>query len=147
MSTYPAFPIRRLILPVGSLLLLCSSALALGQSSATGTQAKREQYLQKLEQILPPVPSWTEWQQKTGALPPDFDSLPKQNELPDPLTFLNGKKVRTAADWDARRREIQQLSERYEWGTIPPRPTITRTVVVDEKHEDGYTIRNLSALP
>jgi dienelactone hydrolase len=132
----------------GQILLLTLSASlgSFGQSATSGTPmttAERQQYLQKLEQTLPPVPSWTAWQQRTGTLPPDFNSLPRQNPLPDPLTFLDGRPVRTAADWEARRQEISELSQKYEWGRVPPRPTITRTVVVDEKHGDGYTVRNL----
>lgn len=30
-------------------------------------------------QNLPEAPTWREWQQKTGALPPDFDALPAAN--------------------------------------------------------------------
>lgn len=116
---------------------------ALAQSTPPMTTADRQAYLQRLEQILPSVPSWTEWQQKTNALPPDFNSLPKQNELPDPLKFLDGHPVGTAADWEARRKEISDLSQKYVWGRVPPRPEITRTEILDEKHGDGYTIRNL----
>jgi pimeloyl-ACP methyl ester carboxylesterase len=124
-------------------LLLASLATAPCRAASPMTQADREEYLRKLEQILPPLPSWNAWQQKTGALPPDFNSLPKVNGLPDPLTFVDGRPVRTAADWEERRKEISDLSQKYEWGKVPPRPTITRTVVVDEKHSDGYTVRNL----
>ncbi len=127
----------------GPLLVSAAMAAAAGQSATPMTQADRQEYLRKLEQILPPVPSWTAWQVKTGALPPDFNSLPKINGLPDPLTFVDGHKVATVADWEARRAEISAISQKYEWGTVPPRPSITRTVVVDEKKGDGYTIRNL----
>jgi pimeloyl-ACP methyl ester carboxylesterase len=107
---------------------------------------QRQQYLEKLEKILPAVPTWTTWQQKTGTLPPDFNSLPKHNELPDPLTFLDGRPVRTAADWAKRRQEILQLSEKYEWGKVPPLPTIARTIVESQHRGDGYTVRNLRFL-
>jgi pimeloyl-ACP methyl ester carboxylesterase len=132
-----------LLLSCRSLIFVLLVSPALCQSSKPMTTAERQDYVQKLVQILPAVPTWTEWQQKTGALPPDFNSLPKHNDLPDPLTFLDGRPVRTAADWEARRKEISELSQKYEWGTVPPRPTITRTVVLDEKHSDGYTIRNV----
>jgi len=104
---------------------------------------ERQQYLEKLQQILPPAPAFDAWLKKTGALPPDFNSLPRINSLPDPLTFLDGRHVATAAQWAARRQEISELSQRYEWGKIPPKPKIDRAVVLDEKHEAGYTVRNL----
>ena len=51
------------------LLSMWLAAAALGQSSAPMTKAEQQDYLHKLEKILPPVPSWTEWQEKTGTLP------------------------------------------------------------------------------
>lgn len=42
--------------------------------------------------------------------------------LPDPFTFFNGRPVVTSADWDCRRDEIGELFQRYELGTLPPRP-------------------------
>jgi dienelactone hydrolase len=107
------------------------------------SEQDRSEYREKLLRILPPDPPFDEWLKKTNALPPDFNSLPRQNSLPDPLTFLNGKKVTTAAQWPARREEISKLSQKYIWGTFPPKPTIDHAVVLDERHEDGYTVRNL----
>src|SRR6186997_28561 len=48
---------------------------------------------------LPDAPQFAQWQQRTGELPPDFDALPRNNFLPDPLTFMNGRTVRNASDW------------------------------------------------
>jgi len=115
------------------------------QSQAPMSTADREQYRDKLLQILPPVPdgSFDAWLKKTNALPPDFNSLPRHNSLPDPLTFLNGRTVTTAAQWPARREEISKLSQKYVWGTVPPRPKIDHVVQLDENHADGYTVRNV----
>ncbi len=113
------------------------------QLQAPMSTAQREQYREKLLQILPPDPSFDVWLKKTNALPPDFNSLPRHNALPDPLTFLNGRPVTTAAQWPARREEISKLSQKYVWGTVPPRPKIDHVTILDEKHEDGYTVRNV----
>ena len=94
-------------------LLVCNTGWAM-------TQVERKAYLDKFLQTLPQVASFNEWLQRTGELPPDFDALPKNNGLPDPLTFLDGKAVKTAADWEARRTEIIKLLEKYEIGTMPP---------------------------
>jgi dienelactone hydrolase len=105
---------------------------------------ERQQYLDKLLQILPPDPPFDAWLKKTNTLPPDFNSLPRHNGLPDPLTFLNGHPVATAAQWPARREEISKLSQKYVWGTLPPRPKIDHVTVLDERHDDaGYTVRNV----
>jgi dienelactone hydrolase len=123
-------------------------AMVLGTVGHSQTQKPmstedRQDYLQKLQQILPPDPTFDTWLKKTNALPPDFNALPRHNPLPDPLTFLNGRTVTTAAQWPARRAEISSLSQKYVWGTVPPRPKIDHVVLLDEKHEDGYTLRNV----
>jgi len=117
--------------------------LAGTQLQASMSTEDREQYRDKLLQILPPDPSFDAWLKKTNALPPDFNSLPRDNGLPDPLTYLNGRTVTTAAQWPARQEEISKLSQKYVWGTVPPRPKIDHVVVLDEKHADGYTVRNV----
>src|ERR1700691_486548 len=102
---------RALIGAALSAILLGTAASARAQ--APMSTAERQDYLQKLLQILPPDPPFDEWLKKTNALPPDFNSLPRENPLPDPLTFLNGKKVTTAAQWSARREEISTLQQKY----------------------------------
>jgi len=103
------------------------------------TEAERRDYLTHLQQILPDVPAWTQWLQSSGQLPPDFDALPKQNALPDPLKFLDGRPVKTIADWNARRAEILQLYEKYDIGTIPPKPNLDKITLVSETVSDGVT--------
>lgn len=107
------------------------------------TPDERREYLAKLQAILPDVPSFREWLDKTGELPPDFDSFPRVNGLPDPLKFLDGRPVRTALEWKARRAEIRQLFEKYDSGTFPERPKLDRAVVLDETRGKGYLIRNV----
>jgi pimeloyl-ACP methyl ester carboxylesterase len=117
-------------------------AVAIPQLHAL-TPDERRQYLTKLQSILPDVPSFRQWLDKTGELPPDFDALPRVNGLPDPLKFLDGRPVRTPLEWKARRAEIRQLFEKYQTGTFPERPKLDRAVVLDETHGKGYLIRNV----
>ncbi len=128
---------RRSIAGIALALLICSAP------ASSMTVEERRQYLAKLLQILPDVPSFQQWLDKTGELPPDFDALPRINGLPDPLKFLDGKPVRTAADWKSRRSEIRQLYEKYDLGTIPPKPKLDRVVLLDETPGKGYVIRNV----
>jgi pimeloyl-ACP methyl ester carboxylesterase len=123
---------------------VCAIALLVGWRSAGAmTPAERRQYLEKLQQILPDVPTFKAWLEKTGEVPPDFDAFPRVNGLPDPLKFLDGRPVRTAQDWRARRIEIQQLFEKYDLGSFPPKPKLDRVVPVDETAGAGYKIRNV----
>jgi pimeloyl-ACP methyl ester carboxylesterase len=113
------------------------------QPAGTMTPEERREYLAKLQQILPDVPSFREWLQKTGELPPDFDALPRINGLPEPLRFLDGRAVRTPREWQSRRAEIRRLFEKYDLGTFPPKPKLDRAVVLDETPGKGYLVRNL----
>ena len=54
---------------------------------------KRREYLDKLLQTLPDAPAFGQWIKTSGELPPDFDALPRMNDLPDPLCFLDGRPV------------------------------------------------------
>jgi len=107
------------------------------------TEQQRREYRDKLLQILPPSPQFQQWLDKTAELPPDFDALPRMNTLPDPLKFLDGRIVKTAADWKARRTEIWQLYQKYDIGTFPPKPKLARVVPLDETQGAGYVIRNV----
>jgi pimeloyl-ACP methyl ester carboxylesterase len=98
------------------------------------TPAERREYRQKLLEILPIAnksPRFSDWVAATDALPPDFDSLPKINSLPDPLKFVNGRTVQNADDWKARRAEIIKYFQLYVIGSIPPKPKLDQIVPVD----------------
>jgi pimeloyl-ACP methyl ester carboxylesterase len=95
------------------------------------TVEQRREYLVHLQQILPADPTFNQWLEKSNALPPDFDALPRNDRLPDPLTFVNGRNVKTPADWQKRRAEIIKYYEMYDIGTIPPKPKLDQIVPVD----------------
>jgi cephalosporin-C deacetylase-like acetyl esterase len=109
------------------------------------TEQERRDYLDHLQQILLPVtpvnglPSFTDWLQTSKQLPPDFDALPRQNGLPDPLKFLDGHAVNAAADWSARRQEILDLEQKYQLGAMPPKPKLDQVTVLSETVSDGVT--------
>lgn len=56
--------------------------------------------------------------------------------LEDPLTFVNGRKVRNAKDWKARRAEILEIFESEMFGRMPAAPE----TVVTELLEEGTTL-------
>ncbi len=130
---------KRSLVGFGSLLAL----VFLIPSLSALTPAERQAYLDWMKTTLPDVPSWTTWQQTTGELPPDFDALPRMSGLPDPLRFLDGRPVRNAREWSARRAEILKLFEQYAFGTLPPKPKLDRAVVTEEVTYEGYRTRQV----
>ena len=64
--------------------------------------------------------------------------------LEDPLTFADGRKVRTAADWRLRRQEILDIFAREMFGREPPAPEGLTVEKVGEKVTcAGFAIRRL----
>jgi dienelactone hydrolase len=135
-------PIFRLI------AVLITGLPTLVASARAMTEQERRDYLQWMYTSLPSVPASTggyetfeQWQKRTGELPPDFDALPRNNFMPDPLVFLDGKPVRTAADWEKRKAEIKQLYQQYIVGTMPPKAKLFKSTVTSETPGEGYTTR------
>lgn len=59
-------------------------------------------------------------------------------EIPDVLTFANGKPVKSARDWTKRRKEIVELLDREIYGRTPKRtPKVTWEVVSTERGTNG----------
>ena len=60
---------------------------------------------------------------------PDRDKLPVIKELPDPLLMLDGTRITTKEDWNARRKpELKALFQHYMYGYFPAATKITATV-------------------
>ena len=59
--------------------------------------------------------------------------------LEDPLTFADGRKLKDASEWPARRAEIVKIFEREMFGRTPPPPE----AVVTEMFEEGATLDGL----
>jgi dienelactone hydrolase len=71
-------------------------------------------------------------------LPPDFESMPSQPFLPDPL-----EGVKTKEDWAKRRAWIRAQHERWVFGKVPPKPDNLRATVVDTRQEGDVTVRDI----
>lgn len=71
-------------------------------------------------------------------LPTALSQLPASNKLPDLLTFHDGSKVKTIADWQRRRAELIAPLMFYQYGRMPPKPDQV-TAHVDRvcEHESG----------
>ena len=57
-------------------------------------------------------------------------------ELPDPFLFNDGHRVKSAADWEARRAELVEQILTNEYGHLPPAPkSITGTLLVTHRYK------------
>ena len=109
---------------------------------------KRREYLDVLLKILPPSwknftgrisaydKTWEQWVQRTGELPPDFDSIPSVAELPQP-------NLTTREAWPRERQRIRALFEQWVYGKMPPPPENLRAVVAGTHDEGGVTVRDV----
>jgi len=57
-----------------------------------------------------------------GVLPENLTLSTQTPKLPDPFTFFNGAPVKTKKEFACRQKEINQLFQRFELGTLPPKP-------------------------
>jgi hypothetical protein len=119
-----------------------AAAVLLADHARAMTPEERRAYRDRLVEVLPAVPAFSDWLKKTDELPPDFDALPKVNGLPDPLRFLDGKAVSTKEEWGRRRAEILDLFQRYAWGKFPQHAALSGADVTDTP-EKGYKTRQV----
>src|SRR6187402_3024085 len=111
------------------IVLMCTGALVTSQAmaqrsaptpeqaaaqkaQADATQADRNNMMQQLH-----IPAMRPPRNGSDSTAPNFTNYDESKAnpyptLPDPLTFKNGKKVTTAAQWPARRKEIVEDLER-----------------------------------
>jgi hypothetical protein len=82
---------------------------------------------------------------KTGHISNYNESMVPAYELPDPLTLANGRPVRTAADWQARRAEILEIYKEDIYGRIPATaPNVRWTVASSESAaREGALLRRV----
>jgi dienelactone hydrolase len=74
------------------------------------------------------------------------EELPtSQNDLPQLMEFVDGRKVTTPADWKERRAEIRSLLTKHFVGSFPTEtPQIAKTEIVsNETHKDGTLRRRI----
>ena len=137
----------------GLLWALTASSVGLSAEQANpglepGSLAKRTLILERLQQRLPPItPSdaFNTFLKRTGELPPDFDKLPSQFFLPDPLSWVELGRARhaTLENWPERRRQMAEQLERWVLGFAPPPPGNVAAEVLEKTTVDGYEMWNV----
>ena len=128
----------------------CLYLLLAAVCAADDSTARRQQYLNDLRRILAPSyrndttrlsatdKTFEDWQERTGELPPDFEAMPSNPFLPDPLEGVKSK-----ADWQARRKWIREQYEHWIIGKMPPAPDNLRGIVTSTRKEDGVEVRDV----
>ncbi len=107
---------------------------------------KRKEFLEQLKCILPKSESWEAWLERTGELPPNFDSLPSFPEPPDPLLRYEGDKlipIKTLDEWVDHREEIKSLFYQWILGSVPPPPENLQIHILNERVEGGTLLRKV----
>lgn len=135
-----------------AMLLLALAALAHSQSDA------RRHDLDVLLKVLVPSrtpatgrisahdKTWEEYLKRTGELPPDFNSMPSEAFLPDPLMLRKGGRlipILTREQWEEQKRWIRLETERWVFGRMPPAPDNLRARVVSTAREGTVTVRDV----
>ena len=79
---------------------------------------------------------------------PSVESLPAVADLPDPFVMKDGSRIKTLADWAARRAELLQLILAYEYGRPPadPAPGSVKADEESSKKLDGIAATEKSLI-
>ncbi len=120
-----------------------SLGLAAGALSADAL-ARRLAHRDELLRMLPKSAAWEAWLERTGELPPDFDALPGEAGLPDPLRFADGRPVKNGTAWRQRREELLALFQEYVIGRVPPAPGNVVVTGERRREEDRVTVAELT---
>jgi dienelactone hydrolase len=114
---------------------------------ALGASAEKlREELKQLLQILPKSEPWEKWLAKSGELPPDWDTMPRVPELPDPLLMKKGDttvRISRKEDWAPRRQQILDLFHHYVFGSAPPAPGNVRVEILESHEENAVTVQKV----
>jgi dienelactone hydrolase len=128
-------------------------------ADSSATLARRKQYLEEIRRILPHSSSrisgristfdknWEDWVERTGELPPDFESMPSVPGLPDPLLLHEDGKlvsITTPEQWQRQRGWIRAQFEQWVYGKMPPAPDNLQAAVTATRGGEGQvTLREV----
>jgi cephalosporin-C deacetylase-like acetyl esterase len=87
--------------------------------------------------------TWIDWVERTGALPPDFETVPSLPFLPDPLIIDEGGRnipVETEWQWQLQRNRIKEEVKNLLSGSFPEPPDSITAHVLEEREENGVKI-------
>lgn len=122
--------------------------------------ARRRAYLEALIPILLPEADeyrsdprlsiedqhWLDWLDRTGELPPDFESLPAIADLPDPLVRIDdGEQTRvcTPEEWAIQREALGEQLQHWLYGELPPAPGNVRATELASQPAEAATVTDV----
>lgn len=131
---------------------------AQARAGSLDAESKRRAELEIFLKIFPPSSppesgrmnafdkTWEDWVRRTGELPPDFDSMPSNPLLPDPLLLIEGQQeipITSEALWKRQRTWIRAQMEQWVFGTMPPAPDNLRAIVTSIERQGTTTVRKV----
>ncbi|MBL7043921.1 MAG: acetylxylan esterase, partial [Pirellulaceae bacterium] len=143
------------------LVVLAMTIVSLAQQQAALGQQSLERRKEFLKRLIPLLTlerdedgsdpriwmerqSWKEWLETTGELPPDFDTMPADADLPNPLVVeKNGKEIpiTTNEQWTKQRELLRGHIQHWLYGSMPPAPGNVRGTMLNST-KDGKTTVN-----
>lgn len=136
-------------------VFIVNAEASLRSNPAKDDSVKRKVNLELILKALPPDrtnngrvsfldESFTDWLNRTGELPPDFDKMPSIPFPPNPLVFNQGENdtpITTMAQWEDKRDWMEEQLKYYITGTFPPSPTNLETKIISERKDGNVTLR------
>ena len=88
--------------------------------------------------------TWSDWQKRTGELPPDFEQMPSFPFLPEPLEITKNGKINpiiTKEQWQEKCEDIKKQFQHWVSGSVPPPPTNMVSHIVSDRTDNGVQIQ------
>ncbi len=144
-------------------LILTSFGFA-QRNSLTSNEEKQKARLELILKVLPPDQlnensafddrgrlsfldrTFTDWLERTGELPPNFDQMPSLPFLPNPLIIDEGGKnipVETPTQWQEKREWMKEQLQHYISGTFPPAPDNLKVEILSEKMDGKIRLQTV----
>ena len=121
---------KTVILPKNSITTLALS----GEKNMTD---KSQAYLNQMRTMLPKNEPWDKWLQTSGRLPPDFDKMPSQPDLPQI------PKIQNIEQWQNLRKEYLAMYHNYVFGSVPDAPNNLQAKILNTKEVNNLTFENV----
>lgn len=137
-----------MVVSLVALSAVCTAADNSSPAPEAGSLAKKRLILENLQRRLQPLAkgdAFNDFLKREGELPPDFDLMPSQFFLPDPVSWVEQGHARqaTLANWPQRRQQIADLTEKWLLGTAPPPPGNVSAEILDKTTVEGQEIWNV----
>jgi cephalosporin-C deacetylase-like acetyl esterase len=134
---------------------ICAGVLLFGCLAGADSIENRKASLKQLKDFIrkdieserrvsPIDKNWSSWQERTGELPPDFNSMPSVPFLPDPLLLDEGGDnipIETVEQWHEKRIWIKQQLKHWIVGTSPAAPDNLNAQIISERKIGQVTER------